>query len=396
VDTGSIAAPAPSVAWRRLIPLALAGLTVLGMGDGLLGVAWPSVRAQFGQPLAALGEVGLAQTIGYLAAGSLSGLLAIRLGTGTYLTLAAAVGVVALAGFAIAPVWPLFVLCGAVYGVWAGSIDAGMNAWMALQRDVRAMNLMHFAYGVGATAGPLLMTACLTVGPGWRAAYLVASTAIAALFVGIVLTRRAWGRSAGTADPAAPAEAGSTPWLLLGAIMGTFLVYVAVEVGAGVWTFSHLVGLGTPSTLAGVTVSAFWGALTLGRLAMAVAGGRAGAATLLLASCLVAVAGTAAYVVLPAGLGALLAVSLLGLGLAGIFPLQMAQVPERVGARRTPHVVGGIMAASAVGGSLLTAGIGVGMQTAGVGALPWFLLAGAAVLLLLNVATDRLAARSPE
>jgi hypothetical protein len=31
---------------------------VLGMGDSLLGVAWPSVRGQFGQPLAALGEAG--------------------------------------------------------------------------------------------------------------------------------------------------------------------------------------------------------------------------------------------------------------------------------------------------------------------------------------------------
>ena len=96
---------------------------------------------------------------------------------------------------------------------------------------------------------------------------------------------------------------------------------------------------------------------------------------------------------LPTGVGALLAVSLLGLGLAGIFPLQMAQVPDRVGERRTPHVVGAIMAASAVGGSLLIAGIGLGLQAVGVGALPWFLLAGAALLLVLNVSTDRLASR---
>ena len=393
MDTGSIAAPAPSVAWRRLIPLALGGLVVLGMGDGLLGVAWPSARAAFGQPLAALGEVGVAQTIGYLTASPLSGVLSIRLGTGTFLTLAAAVGIVALAGFALAPVWPLFVLSGAVYGLWGGSIDAGMNAWMALQRDVRAMNLLHFAYGFGATAGPLLVTASLAMGPGWRAAYLVGSAGIAALFMGIAFTRRAWGRSASAADPGAPAQTGRTPWLLLGATLGTFLVYVGVEVGTGSWTFSHLVGLGTAPTLAGVTVSAFWAALTIGRLGMAAVGGRAAAGTLLLGSCLIALAGTAAYVALPAGVGALVAVSLLGLGLAGIFPLQMAQVPDRMGERRTPHVVGAILAASAVGGSLLTAGIGLGMQAIGVGALPWFLLAGAAVLLLLNLATDRLAAR---
>jgi fucose permease len=393
VDTESIAAPVPSAAWRRLIPLALGGLIVLGMGDSLMGVAWPSVRAEFGQPLAALGEVGLAQTIGYLMGSPLSGLLSIRLGTGPFLALAAAVGVVALAGFAIAPVWPLFLLCGAVYGLWAGSIDAGLNAWMAVQRDVRAMNLLHFAYGVGATAGPLLMTASLAMGPGWRPAYLVGSASIAAVFVGISLTRRAWGRSAVTGS-GGRADAGRPPWPLLGAILGTFLVYIGVEVGAASWTFSHLVGLGTPPTLAGVTVSAFWGALTVGRLGMAVVGGRAGAGVLLLASCGLAVVGAAAYVALPAGAGALAAVSLLGLGLAPVFPLQMAQIPDRVGERRTPHVVGGIMAASGLGASLLTAGIGLGMQAAGVGALPWFLLAGAAVLLLLNLATDRLAGRA--
>ena len=32
----------------------------------MLGVAWPSVRAAFGQPLAALGEVAVAQTAGFL------------------------------------------------------------------------------------------------------------------------------------------------------------------------------------------------------------------------------------------------------------------------------------------------------------------------------------------
>jgi fucose permease len=390
---GSISQPGPAVAWRRLIPLSLAGLVVLGLGDGLLGVAWPSVRAEFGQPLAALGEVAFAQAAGYLTASPLSGVLSIRLGAGTYLVLAAAVGIVALAGFALAPVWPLFVVAAAAYGLWAGSIDAGMNAWMAIQRDVRAMNLLHFAYGVGATAGPLLMTASIALGPGWRAAYLVGSACVAAVFVGIGLTRRAWDRPASPAERAAGDGAGSTPWLLLGATLSTFLVYVGVEIAAASWTFSHLVGLGTPPALAGVTVSAFWAALTAGRLGMAVIGGRATAAALLLGSCLVAVAGTAVYVVLPAGVGALLAVSLLGLGLAGVFPLQMAQVPDRVGERRTPHVVGAILAASAIGGSLLPAGIGVGMQVAGVGALPWFLLAGAAVLLLLNVATDRLAAR---
>lgn len=79
---------------------------------------------------------------------------------------------------------------------------------------------------------------------------------------------------------------------------------------------------------------------------------------------------------------------LLGLGLAGIFPLLMSLVPERVGAERTPHVVGFILLASSLGGLCISASIGLGMQAAGVASLPWFLLAGAVVLLGLNVATE--------
>jgi hypothetical protein len=143
--------------WRRLFPLAFAGLLVLGLGDAMLGVAWPSARSAFGQPLAALGELAIALTVGYLAASPLSGWLSVRLGRGSFLALAALAGVVALAGYALAPGWPLFVASGAVYGLWSGSIDPGANSWTALVGDVRAMNLVHFGYGAGAalTAGRL-------------------------------------------------------------------------------------------------------------------------------------------------------------------------------------------------------------------------------------------------
>src|SRR5207244_5081252 len=135
---------------RRLLPVALAGVLVRGAADTLLGVALPSVGAAFGEPLAALGEVAVAQTAGFLIASSISGSASARLGRGTVLALAAAAGTVALAGYALAPAWPAFVLSGAVYGLWSGSIDPGINSWMALVGDLRAMNLIHFAYGLGA------------------------------------------------------------------------------------------------------------------------------------------------------------------------------------------------------------------------------------------------------
>jgi fucose permease len=150
--------------------------------------------------------------------------------------------------------------------------------------------------------------------------------------------------------------------------------------------------MGSPQAFAGLTVSAYWGALTVGRLAMAGFSPRFSAFSLLLASCLVALLGAAVYEALPVGVGALAGEVLLGLGLAGIFPLLMALTPARFGERRTPYVVGYILASANVGAALLPAGMGLGMQALGVMALPAFLLAGAGLTLALNLLTARLAA----
>jgi fucose permease len=375
--------------WRRLFPLAFAGLLVLGLGDAMLGVAWPSARSAFGQPLAALGELAIALTVGYLAASPLSGWLSVRLGRGSFLALAALAGVVALAGYALAPGWPLFVASGAVYGLWSGSIDPGVNSWTALVGDVRAMNLVHFGYGAGAILGPLAVTGSLALGLGWRAAYGAAAAAVLALLVGLVLTRRGWGPPSHAVEERHRRPA-RRHLLFLGASMATFFVYVGVEVGTGQWTFSHLVGLGTPRGFAGATVSVYWGALTAGRLGLAVVGDRLGAFPLLLASCGVALLGGVLYLLVPTGAGTLPALALLGLGFAGVFPLLVSLTSVRAGARQTPYVVGYVLGSANVGAALVVAGMGLGMQALGVGALPAFVLAGTVLLVVLNLLTDRL------
>ncbi|MBO0684718.1 MAG: hypothetical protein J2P45_16310, partial [Candidatus Dormibacteraeota bacterium] len=177
---------------------------------------------------------------------------------------------------------------------------------------------------------------------------------------------------------------------LLVATLVTFFVYVGVEVGTGQWTFSHLLGLGTPRALAGAAVSAYWAALTAGRLALAVLGNRAGPSVLLLGGCGVALAGAVAYLVFPSGVAAVAAVALLGLGFAGTFPLLMSLTSRRVGEGQTPYVVGYVLGSANVGSSLVVAGMGVGMQALGVAVLPLFILAGVVVLLLLNLLMERL------
>ena len=63
-----------------LILLAYVAFISLGLPDGLLGVAWPSMRADFALPLDALGMLLVASTAGYLTSSFFSGRIMARLG----------------------------------------------------------------------------------------------------------------------------------------------------------------------------------------------------------------------------------------------------------------------------------------------------------------------------
>ena len=72
-----------------LLILVFVGFISLGLPDGLLGVAWPSIRQTFGLPLDALGALFLTTVCGYLAASLTSGWVVQRIGVGLLLALSA-------------------------------------------------------------------------------------------------------------------------------------------------------------------------------------------------------------------------------------------------------------------------------------------------------------------
>ena len=65
-----------------LVLLAYVAFISLGLPDGLLGVAWPSMRADFALPLDALGMLLVASTAGYLTSSFFSGRITAWLGVG--------------------------------------------------------------------------------------------------------------------------------------------------------------------------------------------------------------------------------------------------------------------------------------------------------------------------
>jgi fucose permease len=383
----------PAGEGRWALPVALVAFVALGLPDAMLGVAWPSMRATFDQPLAALGQLLLAGTVGYLTGSSASGFLSDRFGTRAVLIGSALAWATAMLAFAAAPAWPLLVLGMVALGIGGGGIDAGLNAFVALRRGPGAMNLLHGCYGIGATIGPLVLTAVLAGGRSWRIPYAGLLVLQLALVVAYALTGRAWGGRRRPREAASGPVA--IPWALVAAGLALFFVYTGLEVATGQWSYTYLTtARAAPPTAAGVAVSTFWAGLTAGRLGAAVFGRRLAPLALLHASVAVTIVATALFWWSPAPAVGYAGLVLAGVGLAAVFPALVTLTPRRVGEDVAARVVGFQLGAAGAGASLAPAGVGVLLQWGGTALLAPCLLVGAVALAALHVVATTLAGRS--
>jgi fucose permease len=144
-----------------------------------------------------------------------------------------------------------------------------------------------------------------------------------------------------------------------------FAVYVALEVTIGQWAFTSLTehrGLG--DLAASIWVSAYWVALTAGRLWLGLAGHRVPVHRLLR----VAVAGAlvAAVLLWAGGDAAPAGLLVAGLALSVVFPLLMLLTPERVGAERAAAAIGWQTASAGVGAAAGPAAAGIVLDATGI------------------------------
>lgn len=360
----------------------------LGLPDTLLGVAWPSLRRTFDLPLDRLGVLLTATMVGYLASSLASGAVVRRLRVGGLLVASSGLIVASAVGYAFAPAWPVVVGSGLVAGLGAGAIDSGINAYAAAHFSAGHVAWLHGAWGVGATIGPLLMTAVLSAGFAWRAGYALLALVISSLALGFYATRGLWDDESDRGAAALPATASLRASLgqpSVRANLALFFLYTGLEATPGQWAYTFLTeGRGLAPSLAGIAVSIYWGSLTAGRLVSGAVTRRYSPAAVLrlclaglpLAALLLAVVREASGLLVGLGL-------LGGLG-ASVFPLLIAGTPTRVGALHTDNSVGFQVGAATLGGAVVPAVTGVLARLLGVEAIAGVLLSVALGVLVLH------------
>ena len=360
--------PALLLACVAYLSVALPGST--------LGLLWPSIRLSLGQPVGALGILLVPGIAASVVSSAVTGRL--RLSAGPLVAASTLLIALALAAEALAPSMWVMIAGTVLFGVGFGALDTALNAHAARHFGTRDINWMHASYGLGATLGPLLVTALLSAGRSWRQTYGVMALVLAALGGVLVLARRGWRVPAPAPGPgpARPSATTASPGAALGSLSFT-AVETGIESAAGIWGFLFLTaGRALPPAAAGIAVAAYWAMMCVGRVVLGPVAERLGAARVLAA----AVAGVplgAALMTLSIlgpvpgpGSGALAVAGLMLLGLAAapVFPLFTLTTG-------TTRMVSLQVAASAVGGAAIPAGLGLLFGAAGARLLAPALLA---------------------
>lgn len=366
-----------------LIVLAFLGFISIGLPDGLLGVAWPSMRAYFRLPLDALGGLLVTYTAGYLCSSFSSGRLLRHFSVGVLLTLSCLATGISLLGYASTVHWWIVLSLGTLAGLGAGAIDAGLNTFAATHFSPRLVNWLHAFYGVGAFSGPLLMTRVLDAGQSWQLGYAIVGGGQLVLALCFGVTQQQWQAQDTTATAAKPhAAARETlrlPIVWLSAAV--FFVYCGIEAAAGAWAYSLFTeARGVSMMIAGMWVSIYWGSLTAGRIGAALVANRISPQRLLRGCILGQIIGALLLWGNLSRLSSFLGLALIGLASAPIFPSLIATTPTRLGQQHTANAVGFQIAAAVLGLSLLPSLFGILANNFGLELIPPALFVVSALL----------------
>jgi fucose permease len=262
-----------------------------------------------------------------------------------------------------------------LFGVGFGALDSALNAHAASNFGARDINWMHASYGLGATVGPLVVTAILSGGLTWRWAYGIMAATQAVLTCYFLLARHSWERSPSPPPSSHPAVDepppegapepghGKRPTGLVVGVLTFSAVETGIESGAGIWGYIFLTaGRGLPHDVAGVALAAYWAMMFVGRAVLGPVAERVGPTRVLRA----AVGGVALGAALmtvpgPAAL-AVTGMMILGLAAAPIFPLMTLTAAGRLritSVARTTQIVSLQVATSAIGAAALPAAMGL-------------------------------------
>ena len=324
----------------------------LGLPDSMLGAAWPLMRSELGLPLEGAGLVSVIITVGTIISSLLTGRLIRKLGTGRLTTLSVLTTALALLGYSFTTSYLWLCLMAVPMGLGAGAVDASLNDFVARNYSSKHMSWLHAFWGVGATAGPLLMAGMISLTGRWQNGYRSVSFVQFGLVAILIASLSLWKKfDHASAEAHSVKLSNGSIWKIpgMGPNLAAFFAYCSLELTAGLWFASYLVQIRgvKPETAAAWAASYYFG-IMLGRMINGFLTLRFSSKTLIRAGQTSILLGIL-LLFLPGNTFSLIGLLLVGMGCAPIYPSMLHETPARFGKENSSRLMGIQMASAYVG-----------------------------------------------
>lgn len=388
--------------YSLLLALIYLAFISLGLPDGLLGSAWPSMYPILNVPVSYAGVIAMiiaGSTIG----SSLSASRVIsRFGTGLVTAVSVLMTAVALLGFSISNEFWMLCLWAIPYGLGAGAVDTGLNNFVALHYASRHMSWLHCFWGVGASIGPYIMGYSLAIRNSWEGGYAIVGVFQVILTAVLLFSLPIWNKQAH-----AKSEGNSVAHKHLSIrdalrirgvkqVLLGFFAYCALETTTGLWASSFLVldrGIGVEA--AARWASLFYLGITIGRFLNGFVADRAGNRTMIRIGLGIISLGLLAVILPLKSSGLTLAgLLLIGLGCAPIYPCIIHETPRNFGAENSQAIIGIQMASAYTGSTFMPPVFGFLADRLSIGFYPVYLILFLIMMVVMTEWLNRVVARN--
>lgn len=258
---------------RGTLWVTYATFVTIGFLGAVIGPALDDLAEQTGSTESAIGALVMATFLGALIAQASVGPLMDRFGPRPLLMAGAALLTMGTFGILISlTLWGILV-SGVFFGIGFGALDTGSNVLVAelyADHNVSVLNSLHLFFGVGSVLSPFVAAQALD----WT------DSALPAIWMGFVMVLLLWPGilrlpakvSRPTPDSAESASAELSRFsyrsVLLWSLGALLMIYVSAEMGLSAWMTQYVEDSTRFSEAAGARLtSAYWFALTVGRLA---------------------------------------------------------------------------------------------------------------------------------
>jgi len=329
----------------------------LGLPDALLGCAWPSMYHLLNVPLHYAGFISMIVAGGTVISSVFSARIIRRFGTGIVTAVSVLMTAAALTGFSLSHSFLYLCLCAVPLGLGAGSVDAALNNYVALHYQARHMSWLHCFWGVGASIGPIIMSAFLIRQRPWNSGFgaigIVQFCLVLLLFISLPL----WKNNGTAANPAGHRAVKFTKLFRITGVkeaLVAFFCYCSLEIVVGLWGASFLVmEKGISPEIAAQWIALFYIGITSGRFISGFITLKLNNRWMIRLGQIIIGCGIV-MLVLPLGNSALLpGFFMIGVGCAPIYPSLLHETPQNFGEEYSQAMMGIQMGSAYIGTTLM-------------------------------------------